>query len=141
MLRHCRYFPNCAQPKSSQAYENGRFGTYSCSESINAGLDLEMPAPSRWRGPLLQHALAANKITRKTLTQRARAVLGLVNRCAASKIPHNANEGTNDTPETSALLRKVAGDTIVLMKNENRILPLKKDKSVSTPLRRDSVSY
>jgi beta-glucosidase len=90
-----------------------------------------MPAPSRWRGALIQHALGANKVTRKTLTQRARAVLELVNRCAASKIPENAKESTNDTPETSALLRKVAGEAIVLMKNDSSMLPLKKDKSVS----------
>jgi beta-glucosidase len=117
--------------KLSQTHERYRFGTYSCSEAINAGLDLEMPAPSRWRGALIQHALGANKVTRKTLTQRARAVLELVNRCAASKIPENAKESTNDTPETSALLRKVAGEAIVLMKNDSSMLPLKKDKSVS----------
>jgi beta-glucosidase len=89
---------------------------------------------------LLQHALSSNKVTRKTLEQRARAVLNLVNRCAASKIPEHAKETTNDTPETSALLRKVAGDAIVLMKNENGILPLKKDKSVCAPLYRNSAS-
>jgi beta-glucosidase len=100
-----------------------------------------MPAPSNWRGPLLQHALSANKVTRKTLTQRARAVLSLVNRCAASNIPENAIEKTNDTQETAALLRKVAGEAIVLMKNENGVLPLKKNKSVSSPLHRNSFPY
>jgi beta-glucosidase len=100
-----------------------------------------MPAPSNWRGPLLQHALGANKVTRKTLKQRARAILGLVNRCAASNIPENAIEKTNNTLETAALLRKAAGDAIVLMKNENGILPLKKSKSVSAPLYRNSVPY
>lgn len=113
-----------------------RFGTYSSSEAMNAGLDLEMPGPSHWRGVLLQHALSSNKVTQKTLDQRARAVLNLVRRCAASKIPEQAKEMTNDTPETSALLRKVASNAIVLMKNENSILPLKKDKSVSVPLQR-----
>jgi beta-glucosidase len=54
--------------------------------------------------------------------------LKLVNRCAASKIPEDAEEKTADTPETAALLRKIAADSIVLMKNESGILPLKKDK-------------
>jgi beta-glucosidase len=93
-----------------------------------------MPAPSRWRGILLQHALSSNSITRKVLDQRARAVLNLVNRCAASKVPEYAKETTNDTSETSTLLRKVASNAIVLMKNDNGILPLKKDKSVRTPV-------
>lgn len=34
-----------------------RFGTYSTSEGINAGVDLEMPGPSRWRGAMLTHAV------------------------------------------------------------------------------------
>jgi hypothetical protein len=42
----------------------------------------------------------------------------------------NAEEKTADTPETAALLRKIGGDSIVLMKNEDNILPLKKDKKV-----------
>lgn len=78
--------------------------------------------------------LSSNRITRKVLDQRARAVLNLVNRCAASKVPEYAKETTNDSPETSTLLRKVASNAIVLMKNDNGILPLKKDKSVRTPV-------
>lgn len=92
-----------------------------------------MPGPSRWRSGLLKHALGSNKVTRRTLDQRVRAVLNLVKRCAISKIPEHAKERTIDTPETSALLRRVASDGIVLMKNENRCLPLKKDKSVRIP--------
>lgn len=74
--------------------------------------------------------MTSNKVTKKTLDQRARAVLKLVDRCAASKIPERAKESTNDTPETSAFVRKVASESIVLMKNENEVLPLKKGKSV-----------
>ncbi len=100
-----------------------------------------MPGPSRWRGGLLQHAVGGNKVTRKTLTQRARAVLRLVNQCAASKIPENAKESTHDTPETSTFLRKVAGEAIVLMKNENEVLPLQKDKSVRISSKNDNSDF
>ena len=108
-----------------------RYGTYSTSEAINAGLDLEMPGPSRLRGGLLQGALASNKVTEHAITQRAREVLNLVNRCAAAGIPANAEEGTRDTPETAALLKKISANSIVLLKNEGNVLPLKKNKSVS----------
>lgn len=90
-----------------------------------------MPGPSRLRGGLLQGALASNKVTEHAITQRAREVLNLVNRCAASGIPENAEEGTRDTPETAALLKKISANSIVLLKNEGNVLPLKKNKSVS----------
>jgi beta-glucosidase len=109
---------------------HNRFGTYSTSEAVNAGLDLEMPGPPRLRASLLQGALASNKVVEYTIEQRAREVLKLVKRCAAIGIKEDAEEGTLDTPETAALLRKLAGEAIVLMKNDGNVLPLKKDKSV-----------
>lgn len=89
-----------------------------------------MPGPTRWRGGLLTHALTSNKISRKTLDERAKGVLDLVNWCSKSGVPENAKEKTRDTPETSAFLRKVATDAIVLMKNDSDVLPLKKNKKV-----------
>jgi len=111
------------------------FGTYSTSESINAGLDIEMPGPVRWRGDIALHALTSNKIAELTIDERARAVLELVKECAKSGVREGAEEGKVDTPETSALLREIAADSIVLMKNEDSVLPLSKDKPVSLDLK------
>ncbi|GAB7356482.1 hypothetical protein MBLNU459_g7243t1 [Dothideomycetes sp. NU459] len=106
------------------------FGTYSTSEAMNAGLDLEMPGPTRFRGAAAEHALEANKLHPTAVDDRAREVLDLVKACAASGIPENAEEKTNDTPETAALLRRLASESIVLMKNEGNVLPFKKDKKI-----------
>ncbi|KAH0194528.1 glycoside hydrolase family 3 protein, partial [Aureobasidium melanogenum] len=106
------------------------FGVYSTSKSIIAGLDLEMPGPTRFRGEALIHAATANKIPAGVIDDRARQVLELVNECAASGVKENAEETTNDTPETSKLLRRLAAESIVLMKNEGNVLPLKKDKKI-----------
>jgi beta-glucosidase len=46
-------------------------------------------------------------------------------------VAENAPEQTRDTPETAALLRRLATDAIVLLKNEQDVLPLSKSKSVS----------
>jgi beta-glucosidase len=108
-----------------------RWGTYSTTEAINAGLDLEMPGGTRWRGELLAQARGVYKVLDHVIDERVRNVLNLVNRCAAAGIPDHAEEKAADTPETAALLRKIGGESIVLMKNENNILPLKKDKKVS----------
>lgn len=79
----------------------------------------------------MSHALAANKVKHHTLNQRVRTVLNFVKRAMASGIPENAEEKTGDTPETSKFLRKVAADSIVLMKNEKSVLPLTKGRTVS----------
>jgi beta-glucosidase-like glycosyl hydrolase len=89
-----------------------------------------MPGVTKWRGEILVQAVGANKVPQHVLDERDRNVLLLVNRCAAAKIPEYAEETTADTSETAALLRKIGADSIVLMKNEGNILPLKKDKKV-----------
>ncbi|KAH6981553.1 glycosyl hydrolase family 3 C-terminal domain-containing protein [Ilyonectria sp. MPI-CAGE-AT-0026] len=78
------------------------YGTYSTNDAINAGLDLEMPGPSRFRGDLLKPWRWAS--------------------------PRTPPETTGDTPETAELLRRIGGETLVLLKNDNDVLPLKKDK-------------
>ncbi|OBT78371.1 hypothetical protein VF21_02125 [Pseudogymnoascus sp. 05NY08] len=107
------------------------FGTYSTSEAINAGLDLEMPGPTRWRGGALSHAVTANKVKSSELNERVRAMLELVNTASKSGVPENATETILDRPEDRALLRKVGADSIVLLKNENNILPLDKSKRIA----------
>ena len=116
------------------------WGPYSTSGAANAGLDLEMPGPTKYRGDLLLQAVGTFKVPQHILDERARNVLQLVNRCAASKIPEYAEEKVANTPKTSALLRKIGAESIVLMKNEGNILPLKKDKKVYLPSRQRSRS-
>ncbi|MCJ1283038.1 hypothetical protein MMC26_002365 [Xylographa opegraphella] len=107
------------------------FGTYSTSEAVNAGLDLEMPGPPRWRGSVLSHALLAKKVHPHVLDERVREVLRFVKKAMATGIKENAEEKTGDTPETAKLLRKIAADSVVLMKNEKNILPLSKEKTTA----------
>lgn len=93
-----------------------------------------MPGVTKWRGEILVQAVGVNKVPQHILDERARNVLKLVNRCAAANIPEYAGETTANTPETAALLRKIAADSIVLMKNKSSVLPLQKEKKVRKPL-------
>ncbi|KAK7419806.1 beta-glucosidase [Neonectria magnoliae] len=104
------------------------FGTYTTAEAAKAGLDLEMPGPTMFRGDLLKFATATGKLWGHVIDQRARELLKFVKKCAASGVKENGPEGTLDTPETAALLRKIGNESIVLLKNENSVLPLAKDK-------------
>ncbi|KAF8969399.1 glycoside hydrolase family 3 protein [Flammula alnicola] len=102
-------------------------GVYSTSESIKAGLDLEMPGPSVMRGRALERAFIAKKVTLHDIDERVSKVLGLVQRAKASGIPFDGPEGYIDTPELRQTLRTAAADSIVLLKNDKELLPLSKE--------------
>ncbi|KAI0018625.1 glycoside hydrolase family 3 protein [Xylariomycetidae sp. FL0641] len=104
------------------------YGTYSTTAAALAGLDLEMPGPPRFRGDALKFNAAGDKVRAHVLDERARAVLRFVKACAASGVPEHAPENEADTPETARLLRQVATESIVLLKNDNNVLPFSKDK-------------
>ncbi|KAG8158676.1 hypothetical protein KVR01_011798 [Diaporthe batatas] len=108
------------------------FGTYSTSEAINAGLDLEMPGPTRWRGGALAHAVMCNKVKMAELDSAVRNVLRLVKHgLENTSIPPNAPEKQANTPEHIALLREAAAKSLVLLKNERDVLPFDKNKKVA----------
>jgi beta-glucosidase len=104
------------------------FGVYSTTKAVEAGLDLEMPGPPKFRGEALKFNAATGKPFVHVIDNRAREVLKFVKKCAGAGVQENGPETTKDTPETAALLRKIGNESIVLLKNENNVLPLKKDK-------------
>jgi beta-glucosidase len=98
---------------------------------VIAGLDLEMPGPTQWRNVTLTNSVTANKLSEDDVNDRARNVLNLVKRAYKSGIGEDAKEGSRDTAEDRLILRKAAADSIVLMKNDENILPLAKTETVS----------
>ncbi|KAH9994097.1 glycoside hydrolase family 3 protein [Russula compacta] len=103
-------------------------GTYSVDLAINAGLDLEMSGINKWR--TFEHVgrcIGAKKVTIRTVKERARQVLELVQKCAKQApevLDGDGQEQTKDTDEDKALMRKIAGETITLLKNQDAVLPL-----------------
>jgi beta-glucosidase len=84
-----------------------------------------MPGPARLRGPLAELAVSSRKVARTTIDERARNLLEFVER--ANRIDVAEEEGIRDLPEDRALNRKLAADSVVLLKNEKGLLPLRKD--------------
>ncbi|KIP12792.1 glycoside hydrolase family 3 protein [Phlebiopsis gigantea 11061_1 CR5-6] len=103
-------------------------GTYSTAESIQAGMDLEMPGPTTMRGNAVIRSVVGQKLFPEDIDNCARKVLGLLQHAYDSGIPFDAPEQTLDTPQVRSLLRKASADAVVLLKNENRVLPIKSDK-------------
>jgi beta-glucosidase len=108
-----------------------RFGTYSTSDAVTAGLDLEMPGPTRWRGGILEHAVNSRKVPDHVLDERVRNVLDLINYADKSGIPEDAEEKELNRPEDQKLLRRAAAESIVLLRNNKSVLPFDKNKPIA----------
>lgn len=111
-------------------------GTYSVSEAINAGLDLEMPGLPRWRQlVLVRQSINSHKILLETLDERVISVLKWVQKLAAlnPEIVYdedNAKERTRTEAQESdaALVRRLGNEGIVVLKNKEDVLPIRRGK-------------
>jgi Beta-glucosidase-related glycosidases len=103
------------------------FGSHSTAPTVNAGLDLEMPGPTRDRGEKLVAAVKAGEVSPETVRESARRILRLFERIGALDDPTIAPEQAIDKPEHRALIRRAGAEGSVLLKN-NGVLPLDKGK-------------
>ncbi|CAN9343300.1 unnamed protein product [Alternaria alternata] len=108
-----------------------RHGLYATTTPIQAGLDLEMPGPSQWRGKNLLHSLLANRLSARDLDNCVRRILNMIKEAASSNIPEQAPEKPLNREKDRELLRRAATESIVLMKNDESILPLNPDKAIA----------
>ncbi|MBT9370514.1 glycoside hydrolase family 3 C-terminal domain-containing protein [Rhizobium sp. CSW-27] len=101
------------------------FGSHSTAETVNAGLDLEMPGPTRDRGEKLVQAVKDGRVAPETVREAARRILTLLQRVGAFEQARDLSEHALDLPEDRALIRRLGAEGAVLLKNDG-ILPLKK---------------
>ncbi|MFM7251959.1 MAG: glycoside hydrolase family 3 protein [Ilumatobacteraceae bacterium] len=93
------------------------FGLHSTAEGIRAGLDLEMPGPTLHRGTLLHDAISSGEVTVDEVRARARAVLWLLEATGALHGNGPGPEGSRDDPADEGLVRRVAAEGMVLLRN------------------------
>jgi len=111
------------------------FGTYSVADSINAGLDMEMPGEALWHGHrLVAHLVSSHKIDIRRINKSATEVLQWVQKLAKLNedlvyAPPSAEKTRTEAKEADAkLIRRLGAEGIVLLKNEGDILPIRKGK-------------
>jgi len=106
------------------------FGTY--DEAVPAGgLDLEMPGPARWMAAeVVKKALENGSLTESGLDDKARRLLGVLEKAGAFENAGLQPEKAEDRPEHRAVMREAAREAIVLLKNEG-VLPLENVKSIA----------
>lgn len=105
-----------------------RFGTHSVAEATNAGMDLEMPGPTRYRGSKLVAEVKAGKVTEETINERARKILELAVKAGKFENPEELPEQAIDKEEHRQLIRQAGAESLVLLKNDNNTLPLDASK-------------
>ena len=99
------------------------FGSHSTAETVNAGLELEMPGPARDRGEKLIAAVEAGTVPAATVRERALNILRLMERTGALDDDRPFAEHANDRPQHRALIRRAGAEGTVLLKNDG-VLPL-----------------
>ncbi len=95
---------------------------------VKNGSTLEMPAPGGDAIRELMKAVQTGKITEADVDARLEELLELV---FTTKAAVDAAPGKFDADAHHALARRVAAQSIVLLKNENRLLPLVKGEKVA----------
>ncbi len=104
------------------------YATHSTVPVANAGLDLEMPGPARFFGEVLVKAVNAGEVDIKIIDDKVRRLLGLMINIGALDGGIPAPKEVKDFPAHRQLAREAAEEAIVLLKNDNNVLPLSKSK-------------
>ena len=102
------------------------FATHSTVLVAIAGLDLEMPGPARYFGKALLKAVKSGKVDIKIINDKIRRILSVMINTGVLDGKIKIPVKIKDFPAHRRLAREVAEEAIVLLKNENHILPLKK---------------
>ena len=96
--------------------------------ALNAGLDIEMPSSGYYNVYKIAKAYRDNKVSMETLDISVDRVMDLIN-----KSEDNLTKSSNfeyDKKANHILAKKAAEESIVLLKNDENILPLKDDSKV-----------
>lgn len=120
-------------------------GARSTAPSLNAGLDIEMPAPFRFADDKLDEAEASGEIEAATIVRNAGRS---VHQKLAWKLGDDEVAGKRrpdatvvECDEHVALAREAARKSIVLLKNEGRILPLDANAGLSIAVVGDLANF
>jgi beta-glucosidase len=100
-------------------------GTHSTANAIAAGLDQEQPMAD-YLGPKLKQAVESGKVPMSEIDDAARRVLYA--EFLAGVVDHPTEKAVPDVDAGLEIAQKVEENSIVLLKNQNSVLPITSDK-------------
>lgn len=96
-------------------------------KGLHAGLELQMPADGGVGDSVIVDAIKNNKISEDDLDKAVERILNIILKSIESK----KENATYSKEEHHELARKIARECMVLLKNEEKILPLKKNEKIA----------
>ncbi|KAL7940829.1 glycoside hydrolase superfamily [Trichoderma barbatum] len=106
-------------------------GTYSTAQSLIAGVDIEFPGPTRWRGEKLIKAIADGEVSEAIIDKSARRVIALASSLGLFEKPEEQPEREAADEQRDQFIRDSAAEGMVLLKNDDNVLPLKEGSQVA----------
>ncbi|KFY06619.1 hypothetical protein V492_07910 [Pseudogymnoascus sp. VKM F-4246] len=105
------------------------YGTNSEIPALKAGLDLEMPGPSVFRGASLVKHVQDGTVDKELIDQRLASVLRLIKRTEES---HSTEpEKSLDDRSGNSLAKEIGTEGIVLLQNRKSVLPLQGNQKLA----------
>ncbi len=106
---------------------------HSSIPTAKGGLDLEMPTGLYLNDSTLLKAVENGTVKESTINDKVRRILTVINKLGLFEKTHEENPKLINTKEHREVALQVAREGIVLLKNENNILPIntKKIKSIA----------
>lgn len=115
---------------------------YSTVNAINGGLDLEMPAGDHFNVPALKAALGNGLISEKTIDDKITNILATAIAFGVLDRKQGRVESIPlDDPDSRLTALETAREGMVLLKNDDNILPLKKGKTLILGQNADTIVY
>jgi beta-glucosidase len=103
------------------------FATHSVIPAAEAGLDLEMPGPARFFGKDLLEAVKSGQIKEGLIDDKVLRILSVIQKSGAFEKPARTVNIKN-IADRRKIAREAASNSFVLLKNENQVLPLNKNR-------------
>jgi len=94
------------------------------ARGVLAGMDLMMPATGTWQDEALVAAVRAGDVPEEAVDQAVQRVLTIIRRY----LGHRDKNATADLDAHHEIARRIARESMVLLKNEGDLLPLKGQK-------------
>ncbi|CAG8410921.1 unnamed protein product [Penicillium salamii] len=106
-------------------------GVYSTVPCLNAGVDLEMPGPTKFRGEKLLKPIQNNEVSEEAVDDCARRVLELAAKLGRFDQPVEPPERALEDESRDAFIRDGGAMGMVLLKNDGEVLPLPEGATVA----------
>lgn len=107
-------------------------GTYSVGPGIDAGVDIELPGPPRWRTvDAVTKLVSDGTLAESTIDASATRLLDLARRLGRFEKPEEPPERAVENEERDRLIRDAGADGITLLRNDGDVLPISPGSSVA----------